>query len=36
LRDPKRLAECYRKMESAQNELDLLYARWVELEAKMG
>jgi ATP-binding cassette subfamily F protein uup len=36
LRDPKRLAECYRKMESAQNELDLLYARWVELEEKIG
>ena len=36
LRDPKRLAECYRKMESAQSDLDALYARWVELEEKIG
>jgi len=36
LRDPKRLEEGYRQMESAQNELDSLYARWVELEEKIG
>jgi ATP-binding cassette subfamily F protein uup len=35
LRDAKRLAEGYRKLESAQSELDSLYARWVELEEKM-
>jgi ATP-binding cassette subfamily F protein uup len=33
--DAQKLAECYRKMESAQNELDALYARWVELEEKI-
>jgi ATP-binding cassette subfamily F protein uup len=36
LRDANRLEECYRKMESAQSELDSLYARWVELEEKIG
>jgi ABC transport system ATP-binding/permease protein len=36
LRDSKRLEQCYREMESAQNELDSLYARWVELEEKIG
>jgi ATP-binding cassette subfamily F protein uup len=36
LRDAKRLRECYREMENAQRELDLLYARWVELEEKIG
>jgi ATP-binding cassette subfamily F protein uup len=36
LRDPKRLAECYRQMEKTQGELDSLYARWVELEEKIG
>jgi ATP-binding cassette subfamily F protein uup len=35
LRDPKRLDECYRKIESAQSDLDSLYARWVELEEKI-
>ncbi len=35
LRDPKRLEECYGKIASAQNELDSLYARWVELEEKI-
>ncbi len=36
MRDPLRLAEAYRKIESAQSELDPLYARWVELEEKIG
>jgi ATP-binding cassette subfamily F protein uup len=36
LRDPKRLAECYAKMESARSDIDSLYARWVELEEKIG
>jgi ATP-binding cassette subfamily F protein uup len=36
LRDPKRLADCYKQIESAQSELDSLYARWVELEEKIG
>jgi ABC transport system ATP-binding/permease protein len=36
LRDAKRLAECYRKLETGRGELDLLYARWVELEEKIG
>jgi len=36
LRDPKRLQECYRKIEAAQNERDVLYARWAELEEKIG
>ena len=36
LRDAKRLQESYREMQSAQSELDALYARWVELEEKIG
>ena len=36
VRDPGRLAEAYQKIETAQNELDPLYARWVELEEKIG
>ncbi len=36
MRDAKRLAESYREMEIAQNDLDSLYARWVELEEKIG
>jgi len=36
LRDPKRLKECYHEMELAQHELDSLYARWMELEEKIG
>ena len=36
LRDPQRLAEAYRQMESAQGQLDSLYARWLELEEKIG
>ncbi len=35
-RDPKRLADSYREMEQAQSSLDALYARWVELEEKIG
>jgi ABC transport system ATP-binding/permease protein len=35
-RDPKRLADGYREMEQAQSALDALYARWVELEEKIG
>ena len=35
-RDPKRLADGYREMEQAQAAVDTLYARWVELEEKIG
>jgi ABC transport system ATP-binding/permease protein len=35
-RDAKLLAESYREMEQAQSALDALYARWVELEEKIG
>jgi len=35
-RDPKHLADAYREMEQAQLALDALYARWVELEEKIG
>jgi len=35
-RDPQRLADGYREMEQAQSALDALYARWVELEEKIG
>jgi hypothetical protein len=35
-RDPQRLADSYREMEQAQSALDALYARWVELEEKIG
>jgi ATP-binding cassette subfamily F protein uup len=34
--DAKRLEECHREMEIAQRELDALYARWLELEEKIG
>jgi ATP-binding cassette subfamily F protein uup len=34
--NPKRIEECSRKMETAQNELDSLLERWVELEEKIG
>ncbi len=36
VRDPKRLASAYREIEQAQLALDALYARWVELEEKIG
>jgi ABC transport system ATP-binding/permease protein len=35
-RDPERLADSYREMEQAQSDLDALYARWLELEEKIG
>jgi ATP-binding cassette subfamily F protein uup len=35
-RDAKLLAESYREMEQAQSALEALYARWVELEEKIG
>jgi ABC transport system ATP-binding/permease protein len=35
-RDPKRLENGYGEMEQAQSALDALYARWVELEEKIG
>ncbi|MEJ7607115.1 MAG: ATP-binding cassette domain-containing protein [Bryobacteraceae bacterium] len=34
IRDPKRLEEAYRNVESAQAEVDRLFERWAELEAK--
>jgi ABC transport system ATP-binding/permease protein len=36
VRDSQRLADSYRDMEQAQSALDALYARWVELEEKIG
>lgn len=36
IRDPKRLADSYGEMEQVQSTLDALYARWVELEEKIG
>jgi ATP-binding cassette subfamily F protein uup len=35
-RDPQRLADSYREIEEAQSALDALYARWVELQEKIG
>ncbi|MGI8960000.1 MAG: ABC-F family ATP-binding cassette domain-containing protein [Bryobacteraceae bacterium] len=35
-RDAQRLGDSYREMEQAQSALDALYARWVELEEKIG
>jgi ATP-binding cassette subfamily F protein uup len=34
-RDPKRLREVYEEQQAAQEEVDTLYARWGELEAKL-
>jgi ATP-binding cassette subfamily F protein uup len=34
--DPKRLDQVYREMTAAQTEVDTLYTRWAELEAKLG
>ena len=34
--DPKRLQDSYAKLHPAQEEVDRLYERWAELEAKMG
>src|SRR5258708_8359415 len=33
--DPGRLRVCYQRMRAAQEEVDRLYARWAELEAKL-
>jgi ATP-binding cassette subfamily F protein uup len=33
-RDPRRLEEVYAKLQAAQTEVDRLYERWAELEAK--
>jgi ATP-binding cassette subfamily F protein uup len=35
-RDPQRLADSYREIEEAHSALDALYARWVELQEKIG
>jgi len=34
--DAARLPQCYQEMLDAQAEVDRLYARWAELEAKLG
>jgi ATP-binding cassette subfamily F protein uup len=34
--DGRRLQEAYEKMQAAQQTVDSLYARWAELEAKIG
>jgi ABC transport system ATP-binding/permease protein len=36
LNDPHLLEQMYREIEASQLEVDLLYARWVELEEKVG
>jgi ABC transport system ATP-binding/permease protein len=36
LSDGRRLEQLYREIEEAQQELDELYSRWAELEAKLG
>ncbi|MBI4891079.1 MAG: ABC-F family ATP-binding cassette domain-containing protein [Acidobacteria bacterium] len=33
--DPRRIEECYQALNAAQAEVDQLYARWAELEAKL-
>ncbi len=33
--DASRLPQCYQEMLRAQEEVDRLYARWAELEAKL-
>ncbi len=35
LKDPRSLERLYREIEAAQEEIDLLYARWAELESKV-
>jgi ATP-binding cassette subfamily F protein uup len=35
-RDPKRLQETYARLQEAQADVDRLYERWTELEAKVG
>ena len=36
MKDPRSLEQLYGEIEAAQDEIDLLYARWAELEAKIG
>ena len=36
LNDPRALEQSYREIEASQQEVDLLYARWAELEEKAG
>ncbi len=36
LKDPRRLEQVYAEIEALQREIDLLYARWAELEEKVG
>lgn len=33
--DPKRLQECYAQLQPTQEDIDRLYERWAELEAKL-
>jgi hypothetical protein len=35
LKDPRSLEQIHREFEASQQEIDLLYARWVELEEKV-
>jgi ATP-binding cassette subfamily F protein uup len=35
LKDPRSLEQIHREIEASQQEIDLLYARWVELEEKV-
>jgi len=35
MKDPRRLEQVYQEIEAAQQEIDLLYARWAELEEKV-
>ena len=34
--DPVRIEACYKDLQEAQSEVEALYARWAELEAKLG
>jgi ATP-binding cassette subfamily F protein uup len=36
LKEPRSLEKLYKEIEAAQQEVDLLYARWAELEEKAG
>jgi len=36
LNEPRRLEQLYKEIETSQQEVDLLYARWAELEEKAG
>ena len=35
MKEPLRLEQLYTEIEAAQDAIDLLYARWAELEAKV-